>query len=54
MTTVLLSCAIVLCWGSWIPIAQVVPGIAQSTRTLYVTAGNLVFAAGALVLGGES
>jgi glucose uptake protein len=52
MTTVLLSCAIVLCWGSWIPIAQAVPGIPQAARTLYATAGNLVFAAVALVVGG--
>lgn len=54
MTTVLLSLAIVVCWGSWIPVAQAVPGIAQSTRTLYATAGNLVFAAVALVVGGEA
>jgi glucose uptake protein len=54
MTTVLLSCAIVLSWGSWIPIAQAVPGVPQATRTLYVTAGNLVFAAAALVLGGQA
>lgn len=54
MTTVLLSFAIVLCWGSWIPIAQIVPGVPQATRTLYVTAGNLVFAAAALVLGGQA
>ena len=53
MTTVLLSLAIVVCWGSWIPLAQAVPGIAQSTRTLYATAGNLVFAAVALVVGGH-
>ena len=52
MTTVLLSLAIVVCWGSWIPVAQAVPGVAQSTRTLYATAGNLAFAAVALVVGG--
>ena len=54
MTTLLLSLAIVLSWGSWIPIAQSVPGARQSTRTLYVTAGNLVFAAIALVVGGSA
>jgi glucose uptake protein len=54
MTTVLLSLAIVVCWGFWIPVAQAVPGIAQPTRTLYATAGNLVFAAGALVAGGDA
>lgn len=52
MTTVLLSLAIVVAWGSWIPIGQAVPGIPQATRTLYVTAGNLVLAAVALVVGG--
>jgi glucose uptake protein len=54
MTTLLLSLAIVLSWGSWIPIAQAVPGAKQSTRTLYVTGGNLVFAAVALVVGGSA
>lgn len=54
MTTVLLSLAIVVCWGSWIPVAQAVPGIAQPTRTLYATAGNLAFAAAALVVGGDA
>jgi glucose uptake protein len=54
MTTLLLSLAIVLSWGSWIPIAQSVPGARQSTRTLYVTAGNVVFAAIALVVGGSA
>lgn len=54
MTTLLLSLAIVLSWGSWIPVAQAVPGAKQSTRTLYVTGGNLVFAAIALVVGGSA
>jgi glucose uptake protein len=54
MTTLLLSLTIVLSWGSWIPIAQAVPGAKQSTRTLYVTAGNLVFATIALVVGGSA
>jgi len=54
MTTVLLSLAIVVCWGSWIPLAQAVPGVAQSTRTLYATTGNLAFAAAALVVGGDA
>ncbi|HET9169466.1 MAG TPA: GRP family sugar transporter [Actinospica sp.] len=54
MTTLLLSLAIVLSWGSWIPIAQAVPGPRQSTRTLYVTGGNLVFAAIALAAGGSA
>lgn len=54
MTTVLLSLAIVLPWGTWIPIAQAVPGLKQSTRTFYATVGNLVFAAVALVVGGSA
>ena len=54
MTAVLLSCAIVIAWGSWIPLAQLIPGAPQSTRTLYVTAGNLLFAAVALVIGGSA
>lgn len=54
MTTVLLSLALVIAWGSWIPIAQIVPGLRQATRTLYATTGNLVFAAIALVVGGSA
>ena len=54
MTTVLVSLALVIAWGSWIPIAQIVPGLRQATRTLYATTGNLVFAAIALVVGGSA
>ncbi|HEX4788416.1 MAG TPA: GRP family sugar transporter [Actinospica sp.] len=54
MTSVLLSFALVAAWGSWIPVAQAVPGLRQPTRTLYATAGNLVFAAIALVVGGSA
>ncbi|MEZ0109474.1 glucose uptake protein [Catenulispora sp. EB89] len=54
MTTLLLSLTIVAAWGSWIPLAQAVPGAKQATRTFYVTAGNLVFAAIALVVGGSA
>ena len=54
MTTVLLSLAIVLPWGLWIPVAQAIPGAKQSTRTFYATVGNLVFAAAALVIGGSA
>ncbi|WP_194926794.1 GRP family sugar transporter [Catenulispora pinisilvae] len=54
MTTLLLSLAIVVSWGSWIPVAQAVPGAKQSTRTFYVTAGNLVFATIALIVGGSA
>lgn len=54
MTTLLLSLAIVVGWGSWIPVAQAVPGARQSTRTFYVTAGNLVFATAALFISGNA
>jgi glucose uptake protein len=54
MTTFLLSLTIVVSWGSWIPLAQAVPGAKQSTRTFYVTAGNLVFATIALFVGGSA
>jgi glucose uptake protein len=54
MTSVLLSVVIVLAWGSWIPVAQAVPGLRQPTRTLYATVGNLAFAAIALVAGGSA
>jgi glucose uptake protein len=48
----LLSLIMVLSWGTWIPLAQVVPGVPQRTRTLYVTIGNFVFAGAALAAGG--
>lgn len=54
MTTFLLSLTIVLAWGSWIPLAQLIPGARQSTRNLYVTAGNVAFATIALFAGGSA
>jgi glucose uptake protein len=54
VTSFLLSVAIVVSWGTWIPVAQAVPGLRQATRTLYATTGNLVFAAIALVVGGSA
>ncbi len=50
--TVLLALTTVLAWGLWIPVAQIVPGIPQRSRTFYATLGNTVFAAIALVVGG--
>ena len=50
--TALLALITVATLGAWIPMAQIVPGIPQSSRTLYVTVGNLVFAALALLIGG--
>jgi glucose uptake protein GlcU len=49
--TALLSIATVLCWGTWIPMAQSIRGVPQRTRTLYAAAGNLVLAAGAFLAG---
>jgi glucose uptake protein len=50
--TALLAIVTVLTWGAWIPLAQVVPGIPQRSRTFYTTAGNVVLATIALVVGG--
>lgn len=50
--TLLLAMATVLAWGLWIPVAQIVPGVPQRSRTFYATLGNTVFAAIALVVGG--
>jgi glucose uptake protein len=50
--TVLLALSTVLAWGLWIPVAQIVPGVPQRSRTFYATLGNTVFAAIALAIGG--
>ena len=50
--TALLALVTVVSWGTWIPLAQAVPGVPQRSRTFYVTVGNAVFAAGALVASG--
>lgn len=48
----LLSLTTVLAWGTWIPLAQAVGGVAQRTRTLYVAIGNLTFAGAVLTAAG--
>jgi glucose uptake protein GlcU len=48
----LLSLITVVSWGTWIPLAQAVRGVPQRTRTLYVTAGNVMFAGAALAVAG--
>ncbi len=48
----LLSLITVVSWGTWIPLAQAVRGVPQRTRTLYVTVGNMMFAAAALAAAG--
>ena len=50
--TALLALITVVSWGTWIPLAQAVPGVPQRSRTFYVTVGNAVFAAVALVASG--
>ena len=50
--TALLALVTVVSWGTWIPLAQALPGVPQRSRTFYVTIGNAVFAAVALVASG--
>ncbi|MGA2926717.1 MAG: GRP family sugar transporter [Solirubrobacteraceae bacterium] len=50
--TALLALLTVSTFGVWIPMAQIVPGIPQRSRTFYVTVGNLAFATIALLIGG--
>ncbi len=48
----LLSLIMVASFGTWIPLAQAVRGVPQRTRTLYITAGNVLFAGAALAVAG--
>ena len=41
--TALLALITVVSWGTWIPLAQAVPGVPQRSRTFYVTVGNISF-----------
>lgn len=50
--SVLLSFVTVLAWGTWIPVAQIVPGVPQRSRIFYVAAGNVILATAALAVGG--
>jgi len=50
--TALLALVTVLAWGTWIPLAQLVPGVPQRSRTFYATVGNLALATVALLAGG--
>jgi glucose uptake protein GlcU len=52
--SVLLSVVTVLAWGTWIPLAQIVAGVPQRSRTFYVTLGNVIVAGAALAIGGGS
>ena len=50
--TALLALVTVAAFGTWIPLARLLPGVPQRSRTLYVTVGNVVFAGIALLAGG--
>src|ERR1700761_8156248 len=50
--TVLLALVMVAALGSWIPLAQLLPGTPGRSRVCYVAVGNAVFAGAALLAGG--
>ncbi|MGO9782485.1 MAG: GRP family sugar transporter [Streptosporangiaceae bacterium] len=50
--TVLLAIVLVAALGTWIPLAQLLPGAPERTRIFYVAVGNAVFAGLALLAGG--
>lgn len=50
--TALLALVTVAAFGTWIPLAQMLPGVPQRSRTFYVTVGNVIFAGIALLAGG--
>ena len=50
--TILLAFVVVAALGSWIPLAQLLPGTPGRSRVFYVAVGNVVFAGIALLAGG--
>ena len=50
--TVLLAFVLVAALGTWIPLAQLLPGTPGRSRVFYVAVGNAVFAGIALLVGG--
>ena len=50
--TVLLAFVTVAALGTWIPLAQLLPGTPERSRVFYVAVGNVVFAGIALLVGG--
>jgi hypothetical protein len=50
--TVLLAIVLVAALGTWIPLAQLLPGTPERTRILYVAVDNAVFAGIALLASG--
>ena len=52
--TVLLAFVMVAALGTWIPLAQLLPGTPERSRVFYVAVGNVVFAGIALLASGAS
>jgi glucose uptake protein GlcU len=52
--TVLLAVVMVAALGTWIPLAQLLPGTPERSRLVYVAIGNVVFAGIALLAGGTA
>lgn len=52
--SVLLAAALVLAFGTWIPLAQLHPGVPDRTRLLHVAVGNAAFAGVAFLVAGGS
>src|SRR3954451_14172137 len=50
--TVLLAIVMVVALGTWITLAQLLPGTPERTRLVYVAVGNVVFAGAALLVSG--
>jgi glucose uptake protein len=50
--TVLLAVVMVVSFGTWIPLAQLLPGTPERSRLFYVAVGNVVLAGIALLAGG--
>jgi glucose uptake protein len=50
--TVLLAIVVVAALGTWIPLAQLLPGTPERTRIVYAAVGNAVFAGIALLASG--
>jgi glucose uptake protein GlcU len=50
--TVLLALVMVIALGTWIPLAQVLPGTPERSRIFYVAVANVVFTAIALLVSG--
>ena len=50
--TALLAVITVVALGTWIPLAQLLPGTPERSRIFYVAVGNVVFAGLALLASG--